>query len=138
MLARRVIAMKRISALGLVFILSLLFCVCAYADEILPFADSTFTSTSASLTTKKAVSFFLQTKETQQSIKITSCWLQKKDGNIWRFAKPLEVPSKTATNTTSYTAYMDYSSSIGSGTYRLGHIANADGHKFTRYSNERT
>ena len=55
--------MKRISALGLVFILSLLFCVCAYADEILPFADSTFTSSSASLTTKKAVSFFYKPRK---------------------------------------------------------------------------
>ena len=38
----------------------------------------------------------------------------------------------------AYTAYMDYSSSIGSGTYRIGFIANADGHTVTRYSNERT
>ena len=130
--------MKKICSLLIISILLLLFSTYAFAAEAIPYSDSVFTSGTASLSTRKTVNFSLRTLDTQGAIKITSCWLQKKDGTIWRFAKSLGIPSQVAINATSYAASMDYSSAIGSGTYRIGFIANADGHTITRYSNERT
>ena len=37
-----------------------------------------------------------------------------------------------------YSTEVDYSSYIGTGTYRVAGMFNADGHMITRYSNERT
>ena len=46
--------------------------------------------------------------------------------------------STVAYNTDIYSALMDYSSKIGTGTFRVGFTVNADGHAITRYSNSRT
>lgn len=130
--------MKKTVSLVLTVCLLSMACICAFATETIPYADSVFTSATATLSAQKGVTFTIRTSDEQNSIKVTACWLQEKNGSTWRYVKSLSVPSKNGTDTTVYNAYMDYSSSIGSGTYRIGFIANADGHTITRYSNERT
>ena len=110
----------------------------AIASEIMPLADSEFFSASALLSTRKDVSFSCSTYDLKSTIKITSCWLEKKSGNNWAWECSLTSPSTIATNTDTYAALMDYSSQIGTGTYRVGFTVNADGHAITRYSNSRT
>lgn len=93
---------------------------------------------SALLSTRKDVSFSCSTYEVKSTIKITSCWLQKKSGNNWVWVCSLTAPSTVAYNTDIYSALMDYSSKIGTATFRTGFTVNADGHAITRYSNSRT
>ena len=121
-----------------VLILSLVLLNIAFASQIVPCADPKFSRATASLTTNKTVSFSCMTIREKEKISIISCWLQKKTNNKWSWAGSLEAPTNIATNTTLYVAVMDYSDEIGSGTYRVGFIINADGHAITRYSNERT
>jgi len=108
------------------------------AEGIMPLADEVFNSLTASLYTTGGVAFSCVAGATQKSIKMTECWLQIKNGNRWSKVCDLEVPSTVVTNAFVYTAYMDYSDSIGTGTYRVGFTMDADGHTVTRYSNERT
>lgn len=110
----------------------------AVAEEIAPHADDVFDAITATLTSTGGVSFNCATFDIQKSIKMTDCWLQIKTGTRWSKVCDLEVPSKVVTNTFVYTDYMDYSDSIGTGTYRVGFTMDADGHTVTRYSNERT
>lgn len=110
----------------------------AVASEVMPLADSEFDIASALLSTRKDVSFSCSTYEVKSTIKITSCWLQKKSGNNWVWVCSLTAPSTVAYNTDIYSALMDYSSKIGTGTFRVGFTVNADGHAITRYSNSRT
>ena len=61
----------------------LLTCVIAnigVASKVMPLADSEFDIASALLSTRKDVSFSCSTYEVKSTIKITSCWLQKK---VW-------------------------------------------------------
>ena len=100
--------------LGKTFVcLVLIISVCsstANAFEIMPLADSEFDVASALLSTRKDVSFSCLTYEIKGTIKITSCWLQKKSGDNWVWVCPLTAPSTVATNTDTYAALMDYSS----------------------------
>ena len=132
------IPLKKVFSVFLTLVLCCSIICTATATIVDTCADAEFSSASASLSAKKTVTFSCLTNSEKKSIKITSCWLQKKDGTIWRFSKSLALPTVVASNTNTYGAWMDYSSSIGSGTYRIGFIANADGHTVTRYSNERT
>lgn len=95
-------------------------------------------SASASLSERKDVSFSCTTYQTKSSIKVTGVWLQRKVDGSWKYECALTAPSNEATNTIIYGAVMDYSDKIGTGTFRVGFIVNADGHAITRYSNERT
>lgn len=108
------------------------------AEEIMPLADEVFNSLTASLYTTGGVAFSCIAGAKQKSIMMTDCWLQIKTGNRWSKVCDLEVPSTVVENAFVYSAYMDYSDSIGTGTYRVGFTMNADGHTVTRYSNERT
>lgn len=110
----------------------------ACAIEIVPYEDSEFMSASASLSERKDVSFSCVTYYDKETIKITACWLQKKNGNTWSKVCTLQAPTVVMNNINVYAAVMDYSSSIGTGTYRIGFTVNADGHAITRYSNEQT
>ncbi len=123
--------------IGLLLLSLVLFNI-AFASEIVPYADTEFSRATASLTTRKTVSFSCITHQQKSKIVITKCWLEKKANNSWRWVSNLEVPSTVAENTTLYAAVIDYSDDIGSGTYRIGFTINADGHSITRYSNERT
>ena len=67
-----------------------------------------------------------------------ACKLYKKNGSKWNFVCSLPVPDTEAEDTILYDASADYSSYIGSGTYRIYTTFNADGHSISRYSNTRT
>lgn len=124
---------------SLVFMILLtLFSQSACAINITPYADSEFGMASASLSSLKAVTFSCMTYQKKNSISITKCWLQQKSNGKWQKVCDLDAPSNIATNTSSYGAYMDYSSDIGTGTFRIGFTVDADGHAITRYSNERS
>lgn len=110
----------------------------ALAIEITPYADSEFNRATASLSTRKDVSFSCITFQEKKSISVTKCWLQKKVNGKWEKVCDLTAPEVVFENTMVYGAVMDYSSSIGTGTYRVGFTADADGHTITRYSNERS
>lgn len=111
----------------------------ATADDIIPLADTEFASVTTTLKATKQVSFRALTNDMKSNISVTACWLeQKNDDGSWTTVCSLDVPSVVSQNDFSYSAIMDYSSVIGTGTYRIGATYNADGHTITRYSNERT
>ncbi len=117
---------------------SISFCV-AEASEVIPCADSEFASITTSLKSSKQVIFRALTSNMKKSISVTACWLEKKNADdSWSTVCTLSAPSTIASNAFSYSATMDYSSQIGTGTYRIRANYNADGHEVTRYSNERT
>ena len=125
--------------IGIVMVLILVACTSIAISEAADImADPVFHSASAMLSTRKDVSFDFSTTSTVSYIMTTRCWLQKKTGNYWIWVKELEAPDEIATNTAFYGAFMDYSADIGTGTYRVGFTAEADGHSITRYTNART
>ena len=128
----------RKNALLCLILLPLLLTSIALAADITPYADIEFSRATASLTTYKSVSFSCITHQPKEKIAITECWLERKINNEWYWLSSLDSPSTVAENTALYTAVMDYSADIGSGTYRIGFIVDADGYSITRYSNERT
>lgn len=128
----------KVKIVALCLIVVTIFGTIAYAAELAPYADSEFSMASASLMKGKDVTFSCSTNQRKNAIRITKCWLQKKTNNVWRKECDLAAPSVVAENTAAYGAYMDYSSDIGTGTYRIGFTVDADGHAITRYSNERT
>lgn len=131
--------MKKLCQVCMLIMMALtMVCGFAQADGIVPYADTEFDSASASLSTRKDVTFTCETYETKESIKVTGVWLQRKVDGSWKYECALTAPTKVATNTFMYGAVMDYSDKIGTGTFRVGFIVNADGHAITRYSNERT
>lgn len=103
-------------------------------------ADPIFYSITITLTTSKSALFSAHTYDIVGSIKVASCWLQKKVGNNWTYYCSLPAPSDEATNTIGYGSSMDYSSYIPSdgNTYRVAGRFVADGHHATRYSNQRS
>ncbi len=107
----------------------------AYAATM---ADSVFDSATTNLLSDKSVSFFAMTNTEQQSIKVTGCSLYKKNGSKWNYVCSLPVPDVEAEDTILFSTNADYSSYIGSGTYRIYTTFNADGHSISRYSNSRT
>lgn len=110
----------------------------AYASDVQLCADSEFAYAFASLSSSKSVTFSCTTYDEKGYIRITACWLQHKVGENWEGASSLSVPDVLRENTNTYGAYMDYSSAIGKGTFRIAFTVEADGHAITRYSNERT
>lgn len=122
-------------AFALVLCLSLLGqTACAFAP--VPFADSYFDSATISLSSSMKASFSALTSYKSSKIQVTSCTLQRKNGNTWNDVATLTPPSTVATNAYSYRASSAYSSAATSGyTYRVWAVFNADGHTVTRYSN---
>lgn len=103
-----------------------------------PMADTEFARATANLTSRKTVIYTLTTYEYKDVLAIESCWLMKKVDGEWTFVCGLPRPDKRGSNTLSFATEVDYSSYIGTGTYRVAGMFNADGHMITRYSNERT
>lgn len=103
-------------------------------------ADPVFASITITLTTSKSALFSAYTYGIVGSIKVASCWLQKKVGNNWTYYCWLPAPSDESNNTIGYGSSMDYSSYIPSdgNTYRVAGRFVADGHSATRYSNQRS
>ncbi len=106
--------------------------------EIAPRADLYFDSATAFLAADKRVIFDCTTYDVYKQIRVTSVWLEQDVDGTWEYVKSLTPPSAIAENTITYVAVGSYSSNIGTGTFRVGFIANADGHTITRYSNSRT
>lgn len=111
----------------------------AVAEEIIPYADTEFGTVTTVLQSSKQVSFRCATYSTKECISVTSCWLEieSSDGS-WSYVCSLTPPTATFTNTFAYSATVDYSDYIGTGTYRVWATYDADGHSITRCSNERT
>jgi hypothetical protein len=103
-------------------------------------ADPVFDSITITLTTSKNALFSAYTNDIVGSIKVASCWLQKKVGNNWTYYCWLPAPSDESNNTIGYESSMNYSSYIPSdgNTYRVAGRFVADGHHATRYSNQRS
>lgn len=103
-------------------------------------ADPVFFSITITLTTSKSALFSAYTYDTMDSIKVASCWLQKKVGDSWTYYCWLPAPSAESNGTFGYESSMDYSSYIPSdgNTYRVAGRFVADGHNATRYSNQRS
>jgi len=103
-------------------------------------ADPVFDSITITLTTSKNALFSAYTNDIVGSIKVASCWLQKKVGNTWTYYCWLPAPSDESNNTIGYESSMNYSSYIPSdgNTYRVAGRFVADGHHATRYSNQRS
>ena len=103
-------------------------------------ADPVFDSITITLTTYKSALFSAHTYDIMGSIKVASCWLQKKVGDTWTYVRSLPAPTAESNNTIGYESSMDYSSYIPSdgNTYRVAARFVADGHHATRYSNERS
>lgn len=131
--------MKRLVSWCLLIMMLITLVSAAFAQEITPRADEVFHKAAATLYSDKWVTYNCVVMGVVSELKITSCWLQKKiDGN-WVWQRTLPTGGVVARNTNSMMYDVDYSSYItGAGTYRVGFIANADGHTITRYSNERT
>lgn len=103
-------------------------------------ADPVFASITITLTTSKSALFSAHTYGIVGSIKVASCWLQKKVGDNWTYYCWLPAPTEESNNTIGYGSSMDYSSYIPSdgNTYRVAGRFVADGHHATRYSNQRS
>lgn len=130
---------KCVHLFGFILIISLLLCNFAAASGIMPLADSEFTTTTLLLKSSKQVAFRATTYEVKDSISVTACWLEKENSDgTWSTVCSLPAPSAVATDNFSFATNADYSSYIGSGTYRIGATFNADGHTLSVTSNERT
>lgn len=103
-------------------------------------ADPIFYSITITLTTSKSALFSAHTYDIVGSIKVASCWLQKKVGDSWTYYCWLPAPSDESNNTIGYESSMNYSSYIPSdgNIYRVAGRFVADGHHATRYSNQRS
>ena len=103
-------------------------------------ADPVFASITITLTTSKSALFSAYTYGIVGSIKVASCWLQKKVGDNWTYYCWLPAPSDESTNTIGYESSMNYSSYIPSdgNIYRVAGRFVADGHHATRYSYQRS
>lgn len=110
--------------------------VSSCAIGIIPYADSIFDVATVSLSTSKSVTYKCRTYHTQDTLSVTQCWLEKKDGNSWKKVCDLTPPSTANTNAQAYTRVVEYN--IGSGTFRVGAVFNASGYEITRFSNTRT
>ena len=110
-------------------------CTCAFAAIT---ADEVFSVASTNLLPSKTATFVASTKTEQSYICVTACSLYKKISNTWYYICALPIPADVETNTSLFGAYQDYSSYIGTGTYRVYTTFEADGHSISRYSNERT
>ena len=134
--------MKKIIALFIVFSLMVSFTSTIIAENAPNQinADSVFYSITITLTTSKTALFSAYTNDIMDSIKVASCWLQKKVGDSWTYVRSLPAPSDESNGTFGYGSSMDYSSYIPSdgNTYRVAARFVADGHHATRYSNERS
>jgi len=134
--------MKKLVALVAVFIL-LITQASAVIAENAPNqinADPVFYSITITLTTDKTALFSAYTNDIVDSIKVASCWLQKKIGDSWTYYCWLPAPSEESNGTFGYESSKNYSSYIPSdgNTYRVAARFVADDHHATRYSNQRS
>ncbi len=110
--------------------------VSSYAADIVPYADEVFAAATVSLASTKKVTYKCTTYFSQDSLSVTSCWLEQKVNGEWETVRSLTPPDTANSNAQAYTRVVSYS--IGTGTFRVGAVFNASGYEITRYSNSRT
>ncbi len=125
------------TVLSVLLMIALLTGITASA-EVTPRADIVFESASAFLASNKLVVFNCVAYAVYDRISITSVWLEQQVNGEWEYVKSLTPPSYVATKMPAYGAEVNYSSDIGSGTFRVGFTVDADGYSISRYSNTRT
>ena len=128
--------MKKIIGLALVIMIAVGAISIAYAANNK--ADPVFQTLIASLTSQKDVSFNFRTFVQVSSVSFDSCELQVKMGNSWQPVASNLTPTTIYFDGYIYIGYLDCSSDIGSGQYRIKYEVTANGHSVTRYSNSRT
>lgn len=103
--------------------------------DAMPLSSSVFIRTAVNCATTGSVRFTAQVKVSCDSISVTSCTLEKKDGENWVFSKYLSTP-ESKSKTYSYWVTKDYSSDLTKGnTYRIIAVFNANGESITKISN---
>lgn len=108
----------------------------AAPDKIAVCADSIIASASVSLNTSGTAYFNVAVYQEADSIRVSSCRLQKLVDGKWINAGSLSVPSMVRTNTRVYTTTKDYSGNCSSGySYRLVVTYNIDGYTKAYTSN---
>lgn len=108
----------------------------AAPDKIAVCADSIIASASVSLNTSGTAYFNVAVYQEADSIRVSSCRLQKLVDGKWINAGSLSVPSMVRTNTRVYTTTKDYSGNCSSGySYRLVVTYNIDGYTKSYTSN---
>lgn len=127
--------MKRTMRIAISITLLVAIISIASADML---SDPVFDSASTNLNSTKIAVFNAATISPAENIKITKVRLYQKVGTVWYYAGSLPVPTTEATNAYTFSANYDYSSYIGTGTYRLYTTFCADGYSISRYSNTRT
>ena len=102
-------------------------------------SDDIFNSASVTLSSNKKAVFSAETRSEKNTIKITQVVLQEQnsDGN-WVFVCNLTRPTYESHNNIYYGTSKYYTSSIGTGTFRLYVTFWADGYTVSRYSNSKT
>lgn len=130
--------MYKRSLLAIILFITVLTSSFASAAEIMPRADLYFDSAYPVLNSDQSVTFNATTYDIYSRISVLAVWLEKKVDGEWSYECYLTTPTAVATDTFVYCANVDYSSQIGTGTFRVWATFNADGYEITRCSNERT
>lgn len=91
------------------------------AENMTPYANLVFESAGVSIGRSMDADFSSGMHCNCTTIYVSSCTLEKKNANgTWSYASSLTPPSETATNTSNFGAYKDYSDSCTPGnTYRI-------------------
>lgn len=127
--------MKNLAKTLVLILIFMISTVTVFADTM---EDDTFHSTYTNLSSSKVVTFYARTKTIQSKIYVSSCHLYKKNGNDWVWNRSLPAPSESATNATTFGTTKDYSSYIGSGTYRIYVTYRTTNDSISKYTNIQT
>lgn len=125
----------------LVTVLCLVFSCCSVAlaaieDEVATCADPIIASASISLNGSGIAYFNVTVYREAETIKVSSCSLQKLVNGSWISAGSLPVPSVVRVNTRVYSASKDYSNyCIDNFSYRIVVTYNIDGYTKSYTSN---
>lgn len=127
--------MKKAVAIISIICLLISSVVAATAEAgITPYSDECFRDAKVAINSSGKATFTATLKQRCNTIKISSCTLQKRVGDSWVFDKALTVPA-SASNTTRYSKSKDYSTNMTSGvSYRVVAVFNADGTTVTATS----
>ena len=124
------------------FVISVVLILCAvvgFADSIAPLADEEFRSAYISFYSDGEADFRCATYLTKGTLYVKNCQLQKKKASGgWLNVGSAITPDYKASNATSYLATIDFSDSIGTGTYRITCTFVADDYTLPKTSAERT
>lgn len=119
---------------GLALLLGLCVLLSSVGALAEPRADLVFSSATISLSSSGSCTFRAYTNADADRIEITAVYLFKKTNGVWECICSLPRPT-TVSSGSSYAAVMSYGAYIGSGTFRVQAMFNADGHESYRYSN---